>query len=123
MLYISELFVIPLLSSMAGGHLVSPPPVLMESLSLSIIHLTVCLVASPIRHNELHDVTANLLSQVCSNVQIEPHLQPLSGQTLAHCTDDQARLDISANYMILEYITSTSPFQCESFQSPGKESF
>ena len=52
-----------------------------------------------IRHNELRDVTANLLSQVCSNVQIEPHLQPLSGETLAHRTsnvDDQARLDISA---------------------------
>ena len=28
-----------------------------------------------IRHNELRDVTANLLSQVCSNVQIEPHFQ------------------------------------------------
>ena len=52
-----------------------------------------------IRHNELRDVTANLLSQICSNVQIEPHLQPLSGETLAHRTsnvDDQARLDISA---------------------------
>ena len=52
-----------------------------------------------IRHNELRDVTANLLSQVCSNVQIEPHLQPLSGETLAHRTsnvDNQARLDISA---------------------------
>ena len=52
-----------------------------------------------IRHNELRDMIANLLSEVCSNVQIEPHLQPLSGETLAHCTsnvDDQARLDISA---------------------------
>ena len=52
-----------------------------------------------IRHNELRDMTANLLSQVCSNVQVEPHLQPLSGETLSHRTlnaDDQARLDISA---------------------------
>jgi len=43
-------------------------------------------------------VTANLLSQVCSNVQIEQHLQPLSGKTLSHHilnADDQARLDIS----------------------------
>jgi len=52
-----------------------------------------------IQHNELRDVTANLLSQVCSNVQIKLHLQPLSGETLAHRTsnvDNQARLDISA---------------------------
>ena len=45
------------------------------------------------------DVTNNLLSQVCSNVQVEPQLQPVSGETLSHCTsnaDEQARLDISA---------------------------
>ena len=45
------------------------------------------------------NVTANLLSQVCSNVQVEPQLQPLSGETLFHRTsnsDDHARLDISA---------------------------
>ena len=49
-----------------------------------------------IRHNELHDVTANLLSQVCTNIQVEPQLQPLSGESLSHCTsniDDHARLD------------------------------
>jgi len=60
-----------------------------------------------IRHNELRDVTANLLSQVCSNVQITPHLQPLSGKILAHRTsnfDNQARLDISAKGF-LEYIS------------------
>jgi len=52
-----------------------------------------------IRHNEIRDVTANLLTQVCSNVQIEPQLQPLSGESLSHRTsnsDDHARLDISA---------------------------
>ena len=51
-----------------------------------------------IRHNKLHDVTANLLSQVCSNVQVEPQLQPMPGETLSHCTsnaDEHARLDIS----------------------------
>ena len=52
-----------------------------------------------IRHNELCDVTANLLSQVCSNVQVDPQLQPMSGETLFHRTsntDEHARLDISA---------------------------
>ena len=35
-----------------------------------------------IRHNELCDFTANLLTKVCQNVCIEPHLQPLSGEVL-----------------------------------------
>ena len=40
----------------------------------------------------------DLLSQIYSNIQIEPHPQPLSGETLAHYTSnvDQARLDIFA---------------------------
>jgi len=52
-----------------------------------------------IRHNGLRNVTADLLSQVCSNVCIEPQLQSLSGETLSHHTsnsDDHARLDVSA---------------------------
>ena len=32
------------------------------------------------RHNEIRDLTANLISEVCSDVQIEPKLQPLSGE-------------------------------------------
>ena len=46
------------------------------------------------------DLTANLLSEVCNNVVIEPHLQPLSGETLQYKTanrDDNTRLDIAAN--------------------------
>ena len=53
-----------------------------------------------IRHNELRNITADLLSEVCPNVSIEPHLQPLSGETLTHSTairDDRARLDVKAN--------------------------
>ena len=51
-------------------------------------------------HNEVHDLTANLLSEVCNNIVIEPHLQPFSGETLQYKTanrDDNARLDIAAN--------------------------
>ena len=53
-----------------------------------------------LRHTEVHDLTANLLSEVCNNVVIEPHLQPLSSETLQYKTanrDDNARLDIAAN--------------------------
>ena len=52
-----------------------------------------------IRHNEIRDITATLLTEVCSNVATEPHMQPLSGETFRLAstnTDDGARLDIRA---------------------------
>ena len=33
-----------------------------------------------LRHNEIQDLTASLVSEVCSNVAVEPHLQPLTGE-------------------------------------------
>jgi hypothetical protein len=53
-----------------------------------------------IRHNEIRDITASLLSEVCSNVTIEPHLQLLTGEHLtwkSSNSEPDARLDISAN--------------------------
>ena len=53
-----------------------------------------------LRHNEIRDLTANLLTEVCSNVCVEPELQPLSGESLKNRTvntEDHARLDIAAN--------------------------
>ena len=35
-----------------------------------------------IRHNEIRDLTANLLSEVCSDIQIEPNLQHPTGEIL-----------------------------------------
>jgi hypothetical protein len=55
-----------------------------------------------LRHNELRDLTGELLSQVCHNVSTDPHLQPLSGETLRHntaITEENARLDLKANGM------------------------
>ena len=52
------------------------------------------------RHNEIRDLTANLLSEVCHSVSTEPHLQPISGETLTGASanvEDGARLDILAN--------------------------
>ena len=51
------------------------------------------------RHNHIRDLTATLLSEVASNVGVEPRLLPLSGEALplrSANTDDQARLDIEA---------------------------
>ena len=53
-----------------------------------------------IRHNEIRDFTANIMSEVCHNVSIEPHLQPVTGESLSFATSnsqDGARLDIAAN--------------------------
>ena len=35
-----------------------------------------------IRHNEITDITASLLTEICPNVAVEPPLQPLSGETI-----------------------------------------
>ena len=50
------------------------------------------------RHNEVRDITATRLTEVCHGVTIEPHLQPLSGESLSHrsaITEDGARLDVA----------------------------
>ena len=53
-----------------------------------------------IRHNDIRDLTANLLTKVCSDVCIEPDLQPITGEVLTGATSnaqDGARLNIAAN--------------------------
>ena len=53
-----------------------------------------------IRHNEIRDLTANLLTEVCNDVRIEPELQPITGESLTGASSnvqDGARLDIAAN--------------------------
>ena len=50
------------------------------------------------RHDEVRDMLANLLKDVCHDVQVEPHLQILTGEVLTSSVNssDEARLDISA---------------------------
>ena len=53
-----------------------------------------------LRHNELRDLTAELMTEVSHNVCIEPHLQPLTGEVLNGATaivTDGARLDVAAD--------------------------
>ena len=54
-----------------------------------------------VRHNEIRDVTASLLTDVCHDVCVEPDLQPVVGTVQLSGTSaiaqDGARLDISAN--------------------------
>ena len=52
------------------------------------------------RHNDLRDLTASLLREVAHDVQVEPHLQPLTGETFRHrsaISEDGARLDVAAS--------------------------
>ena len=52
--------------------------------------------AAAIRHSSIRDITAELLTEVWPNVDIEPTLQPLNGEAFNHRTantEDNARLD------------------------------
>ena len=53
-----------------------------------------------LRHNQIRDVFANLMDDVCHDVQIEPKLQSLDGEIFSSnstTSDDDSRLDIKAN--------------------------
>ena len=53
-----------------------------------------------LRHNEIRDLTVNLLTEVCHDVSVEPALQPLTGEMLSGASSicqDGARLDIAAS--------------------------
>ena len=52
-----------------------------------------------IRHNEIRDFTAEVLKEVCQDVEVEPPLTPLTGERFQHktaLTDESARPDVAA---------------------------
>ena len=52
-----------------------------------------------LRYNDIRDITAKCLSEVCHNVAVEPELQPLTRESLQLRTansEEGARLDVSA---------------------------
>ena len=53
-----------------------------------------------LKHNEIRDITASLLTEVCSEVCVEPNLQPVTSDQLNGApanSQEGARLDVSAN--------------------------
>ena len=67
---------------------------------LSIEHALNCKCGGfpSICHNELRDITADLLTEVCHNVLVEPPLLPLNGESFHHrtaITEDNARVGIA----------------------------
>ena len=80
-----------------------------------------------LRHNRVRDILGQLLSEVCPNVEIEPRLQPLSGETFpmrSANTEDDARLDLKAQnfwdrsnrcaYFDVRIFNSFAPSNCKS---------
>ena len=79
------------------------PPLLPSSCvcgsSFQVDHALSCYYGNfpSIRHNELRDLKARLLTEVCSKVGVEPVLQPLGDERMDHRmanSEDSARLDI-----------------------------
>ena len=69
--------------------------------AFNVDHAMVCSKGGfpTLRHNEIRDITADLLTQVCHDVAIEPMLQPLTGEKFQKKTvnmSDEAKLDLSA---------------------------
>ena len=86
---------------MVGNPLVCPlTPYVEWTFPLSMLLVVLVVVCMPsIQHNDVRDLTAKLLTEVCSNVSIEPSLQPLTGEILNHRTsntEEGERLDICA---------------------------
>ena len=84
-----------------GWSLSNTPQLCNCGKAFTVNHAMVCHMGGfpTIRHNEIRDLTASLLTEVCPNVAIEPHLQPLSGESFRLAstnTDDGARLDVRA---------------------------
>ena len=72
-----------------------------------------------IRHNEIRDFTAKLLTEVCHDVCVEPPLQALSGEHLPLATanrEDNARLDVRQE--ILGNTTSVCLLRCQGRNKP-----
>ena len=68
----------------------------------SVDHLLSCPTGGfpTLKHNETRDIVANLLDNVCHDVQKKPILQKLTGELLpqkSNSTDDEDRLKLSAS--------------------------
>ena len=70
--------------------------------ALSVEHCLSCPKGGlpSIRHNKIRDFTADHLTEICPNVNVEPELQTISTETFRYLstnTQDGARLDIAMN--------------------------
>ena len=71
-------------------------------MSLSVDHAMMCHKGGlpTLRHNEIQDLTAGLLSEASTSVSVEPPLQALGDEEFSIRSanrEDQARLDLRAS--------------------------
>ena len=68
-----------------GWNLSNIPPTCNCGTSFSVDHAMTCHMGgiSTIRHNEICDITATMLTEICHNFSTEPPLQPLSSESFA----------------------------------------
>ena len=89
------------LSLRYGWSILNPPAHYTCKQPFSIEHALNCKTGGfpAVRHNEVRDIKASLLSEVCHGVTVEPHLQSLSGEIMSRSSainEDGARLDVAA---------------------------
>ena len=79
--------------------------------------------------NEIRDLTASLMREVCTDVEVEPRLQPLSGEDFVHSSanrdPEEARLDVKArglrrklDWMSRHEVSGGSSTGCQGTRSP-----
>ena len=84
-----------------GWQLYNVPSHCVCGSSFSVDHAMICRHGGLtfIRHNELRDLTAGWLQEVCHDVAIEPPLQPLTGESITPASanrSEDARADVHA---------------------------
>ena len=68
----------------------------------SVEHATSCPSGAlpTIQHNDIRDITAELMTEICDNFAVEPKLQTITGEMFQYRstnTDEEARFDSKAN--------------------------
>ena len=91
----------PYVFVMHGWQLSNVPDHCVCGSSFNVDHAMICRHGGLtfVRHNELRDLTATWLREVCHDVAVEPPLQPLSGESItpnSAIRGDDARADIHA---------------------------
>jgi len=68
-------------------------------------------------HNEVRNLTANLLNEVCKDVSVEPMLLPLTGEVIAgSISTDNAQSDVHVMCTWILYVWTNGILRNKGFQ-------
>ena len=73
-------------------------------LSFNVDHVMICQKGGfpTLRHNEIRNITADLLREVSTDVTIEPVLRPLDGEQFAHRTKPSQMITLGSTFLLEE---------------------